>query len=315
LENKVHGGYAMQNTFVKSILNWFDNQSAEQFTQRYHIDYLRVAPFVLLHLACFAVIWVGLSWFAVFFAAMFYVIRMFAITAFYHRYFAHKSFQTSRVVQFFFATLAATAVQRGPLWWAGHHREHHIYSDQLQDPHSPVQHGFFWSHIGWFLASENFATKLDRVKDLAKFPELRFLDRFDSLIPILFAIAIFVFGEFLALHAPDLETNGWQLLVWGFVISTVFLYHATFSVNSLAHVWGRRRYKTRDHSRNNALIAVITLGEGWHNNHHHFSGSAKQGFYWWEVDITYYGLKLLAVVGIIWNLRTVPIALRESKKY
>lgn len=305
----------MQNTFVKSIISWFDNQSAEQSTERYHIDYLRVAPFLLLHLTCFAVIWVGWSWFAVFFAAILYVIRMFAITAFYHRYFAHKTFQTSRVVQFMFATLAATAVQRGPLWWAGHHREHHIYSDQPQDPHSPVQHGFIWSHIGWFLASENFATKLDRVKDLAKFPELRFLDRFDSLIPILFAIAIFVFGEFLALQAPDLETNGWQLLIWGFVISTVLLYHATFSVNSLAHVWGSRRYKTRDHSRNNALIAALTLGEGWHNNHHHFPGSTKQGFYWWEVDITYYGLKLLAVVGIIWNLRTVPTAIRESKQY
>jgi stearoyl-CoA desaturase (Delta-9 desaturase) len=305
-----------QKITPRVLLNWFDNEAmVETYASKHTIDWLRVIPFVLLHLACFALIWVGWSWFAVGFAVFLYAVRMFAITAFYHRYFAHKSYQTSRAVQFVFALIGATAVQRGPLWWAAHHREHHIHSDQVPDAHSPVQHGFLWSHIGWFLSRSNFATKFDRVKELAKFPELRFIDRFDVLVPILLAVSIFILGETLAYHMPHLETDGWQLLVWGFVISTIALYHATFSVNSLSHAWGKRRYKTRDHSRNNFFIALLTLGEGWHNNHHHFPGAAKQGFYWWEIDFTYYGLRALAACKLIWNLREVPIQIRESKKY
>jgi stearoyl-CoA desaturase (Delta-9 desaturase) len=305
-----------QKITPRVLLNWFDNEAmVETDASKHTIDWLRVIPFVLLHLACFALIWVGWSWFAVGFAVFLYAVRMFAITAFYHRYFAHKSYQTSRAVQFVFALIGATAVQRGPLWWAAHHREHHIHSDQVPDAHSPVQHGFLWSHIGWFLSRSNFATKFDRVKELAKFPELRFIDRFDVLVPILLAVSIFILGETLAYHMPHLETDGWQLLVWGFVISTIALYHATFSVNSLSHAWGKRRYKTRDHSRNNFFIALLTLGEGWHNNHHHFPGAAKQGFYWWEIDFTYYGLRALAACKLIWNLREVPIQIRESKKY
>jgi stearoyl-CoA desaturase (Delta-9 desaturase) len=305
-----------QKITPRVLLNWFDNEAiVETDATKHTIDWLRVIPFVLLHLACFALIWVGWSWFAVGFAVFLYAVRMFAITAFYHRYFAHKSYQTSRAVQFVFALIGATAVQRGPLWWAAHHREHHIHSDQAPDAHSPIQHGFLWSHIGWFLSRSNFATKFDRVKELAKFPELRFIDRFDVLIPILLAVSIFILGETLAYHMPHLETDGWQLLVWGFVISTIALYHATFSVNSLSHAWGKRRYKTRDHSRNNFFIALLTLGEGWHNNHHHFPGAAKQGFYWWEIDFTYYGLRALAACKLIWNLREVPIQIRESKKY
>ncbi|WP_047533603.1 fatty acid desaturase [Methylotenera sp. N17] len=301
----------------KFLLSWFDNQVASDMRMPnvHHIDWARVIPFVALHLACLGLFWVGWSWFAIVFAIALYAVRMFAITGFYHRYFAHKSFQTSRFGQFVFALIGATAVQRGPLWWAAHHRDHHVHSDEEQDAHSPVKHGFFWSHIGWFLSSANFATKFERVKELAQFPELRFLDRFDILMPIALAVAIFITGELLAHHTPELNTNGLQLLVWGFVISTVVLYHATFSVNSLAHVWGKRRYQTRDHSRNNFIIALFTLGEGWHNNHHHYPGAAKQGFYWWEIDFTYYGLRVLAACGLIWNLRKVPHNIRESKQY
>ncbi len=303
---------------LKSLLtllaSWFDNTVVSAESDEHNIDWWRVIPFVLLHLACFGLFWVGFSTFALIFAIALYALRMFAITGFYHRYFAHKAFQTSRLGQFIFAILGATAVQRGPLWWAAHHRNHHAHSDELADAHSPMQHGFFWSHIGWFLSTANFGTRLDRVKELAKFPELRFLDRFDIIVPIVFALSIFGLGELLANTAPHLETNGWQLLIWGFFISTVALYHATFSVNSLAHVWGKRRYATRDQSRNNFVIALFTLGEGWHNNHHHYPGSAKQGFYWWELDFTYYGLRLLAALGLIWGLRTVPIKIRESKK-
>ena len=302
------------NSLRVSISGWLDNSHYAENTTlaENQIDWPRVIPFVCLHLACFGIIYVGFSWFALIFALALYVIRMFAITAFYHRYFAHKAFKTSRIGQFIFAVFGASAVQRGPLWWASHHRNHHAHSDELIDAHSPHQHGFLWSHLGWFLSRANFSTQIERVKELAKFPELRFLDRFDVIIPIALAASIYGLGETLALTAPHLNTNGFQLFIWGFILSTVLLYHGTFCVNSLAHVWGKRRYATRDHSRNNALIALITLGEGWHNNHHHFPGSASQGFYWWEVDFTYYGLRVLAALGIIWDLKTVPAAIKNA---
>jgi stearoyl-CoA desaturase (Delta-9 desaturase) len=308
------------NKMFFSLVSWFDNdQTINAYSKNASavqgIDWLRVIPFVLLHLACFAIFWVGYSHFALGFAIMLYVVRMFAITGFYHRYFAHKAFQTSRFWQFMFAVLGATAVQRGPLWWASHHRNHHAHSDEAADAHSPIQHGFLWSHTGWFLSRVNFTTQLERVKEFAHYPELRFIDRFDVIVPIVFALGIFGLGELLSEVAPHLNTDGWQLLVWGFVISTVVLHHATFSVNSLAHTWGQRRYATRDHSRNNFFIALLTLGEGWHNNHHHYPGSASQGFYWWEIDFTYYGLRILEATGLIWNLRKVPVEIRESKHY
>lgn len=297
------------------LMGWLDNERYQPPANAtaVSIDWWRVLPFVGLHLALLGLLWVGWSPFALTFCALMYLIRMFAITGFYHRYFAHKTFQTSRVGQFLFALIGATAVQRGPLWWAAHHRSHHAHADQAQDIHSPHQHGFLWSHLGWFLSHANFSTRLDRVKELARFPELKWLDRFDSLVPLLLAMAIYLLGTLLEHQAPTLHTNGLQLLVWGFVVSTVMLYHATFCVNSLAHVWGSRRYHTRDQSRNNLLIALLTLGEGWHNNHHHFPGSAKQGFYWWEVDLTYYGLSVLAAMGIIWNVKHVPSEVREQR--
>ncbi|MGH8477687.1 MAG: acyl-CoA desaturase [Methylococcales bacterium] len=298
------------------LWRWLDSSllpECAEVSARNGIDWLRVAPFVLLHLCCFAVIWVGWSPFAIEFALALYLLRMFAITGFYHRYFSHKAFKTSRGAQFLFAVLGGSAVQRGPLWWAAMHRHHHRYSDRPEDAHSPVQRGLLWSHAGWFLCDRYFSTRPEWVRDLARFPELRFLDRFDILVPVLLALVIYGFGEYLAANRPLIETNGLQLLVWGFAISTVALYHATFSVNSLAHRMGKRRYATYDHSRNNVLISLITLGEGWHNNHHHYPGSARQGFYWWEIDITYYGLKLLERLGLIWNLRRVPDRIRDAR--
>jgi stearoyl-CoA desaturase (delta-9 desaturase) len=239
---------------------------------------------------------------------------MFAITGFYHRYFSHRSFRTSRAAQFAFALLGASAVQRGPIWWAAHHRHHHAYSDRPEDVHSPVQRGFLWSHMGWFLSRRHFQPPLDRVRDLLRFPELRWLDRFDIVVPIALALALFASGAALERLAPGLGTSAWQLLVWGFFVSTVACYHGTYTINSLCHVWGRRRYATRDNSRNNAILALVTLGEGWHNNHHHYPMSVRQGFYWWEVDITYYLLRLLAALGIVWDLKPVPGAVRDSNR-
>jgi stearoyl-CoA desaturase (Delta-9 desaturase) len=278
------------------------------------VDWLRCLPFVVMHAACLGVIWVGWSGTAVAVAVALYTIRMFAITGFYHRYFSHRTFKTSRVGQFLFALLGACAVQRGPLWWAAHHRHHHRYSDQEQDTHSPRQHGFLWSHMGWVTSRANFATNLRAVADLAKFPELRFLDRFDVFVAVSLAVFLYLVGVVLALLAPALGTSGLQMLIWGFFISTVVLYHGTYTINSLAHKIGRKRYETQDESGNSFLLALITLGEGWHNNHHHYPAAVRQGFYWWEIDLTYYVLVLLSWTGLIWDLRPVPAHIRSARR-
>ena len=276
-----------------------------------HIAWSRVVPFAMMHVVCFAVIWVGVSPIAVIMAVVMYLIRMFAITGLYHRYFSHKTFKTSRVGQFIFGVLGASAVQRGPIWWAAHHRHHHVHSDQPPDLHSPVQHGFMRSHMGWFLSRSGFYPDVKFVRDLMKFPELRWLDRFDIAVPVLLGVAMFGLGVLLERVAPEMGTTGWQMLIWAFFISTVVNYHATYTINSLSHVFGRQRYRTGDTSRNNWFLALLTLGEGWHNNHHHYPNSTRQGFYWWEVDITYYVLKLMSWMGIIWDLQPVPVEARD----
>jgi stearoyl-CoA desaturase (delta-9 desaturase) len=237
---------------------------------------------------------------------------MFAVTGFYHRYFSHKTFHTSRLGQLLLAVWGATSVQRGPLWWAYHHRHHHQHSDEETDPHSPHVHGFWWSHIGWITSRRNFPTDYSKVRDLARFPELVFLNRFDVIVPIFFAGAIFGFGWLLEVFLPQLGTNGWQMLIWGFFISTTLLFHGTSCINSLAHVLGRRRFATEDDSRNSFLLALVTLGEGWHNNHHRYQSATRNGFYWWEFDPTYYGLKLLSWLGLIWGLKPVPESVLEE---
>lgn len=278
------------------------------------VHWSRVVPFIGMHVACLGVFFVGASTTAVMTALALYCLRMFAITGFYHRYFSHRAFKTSRAGQFVFALLGASAVQRGPIWWAAHHRHHHAFSDQEQDVHSPVQRGFLWSHMGWFLSRRHFSPDLSRVRDLLRFPELRLLDRYDILVPVVLAVGLFFVGVLLQRVAPELNTNGWQMLVWGFFVSTVVCYHATYSINSLSHRFGKRRYDTRDDSRNNFWLALLTGGEGWHNNHHYYPAAARQGFYWWEIDLTYYGLKLLAALGIIWDLKPIPRAVRDSRQ-
>ncbi len=289
-----------------TLLQWFDsNASDDPDTDLEAIDWMRVIPFILMHIACLLVFVVGWSPVALWVAGGSYFIRMFAITAFYHRYFSHKVFKTSRACQFIFAVLGATATQRGPIWWAAHHRRHHRYSDQQQDVHSP-RHGFIWSHMGWFLCLKNFQTREKWVKDLAKFPELRWLDRYDIVVPVLYALSFWFLGDLLASYYPESNTNGWQMLIWGYFVSSIVLIHCTLAVNSLAHVYGSRRFETGDDSRNNLFLALISLGEGWHNNHHHYPVSAKQGFYWWEIDISYYLLRIMAFFGLIWDLKEVP---------
>jgi stearoyl-CoA desaturase (delta-9 desaturase) len=278
------------------------------------VAFARCVPFIFLHAGCLGVIWTGWSWTAVGIAAALYFVRMFAITGFYHRYFSHRSFHTSRVMQFFFAVVGNASAQRGALWWASTHRHHHKHSDEEEDAHSPRVGGFWWSHLGWLTSNKHFATDYSAIRDLAKFPELVFLNRFDWLVPALLGGGLYGLGALLERFAPGLGTNGWQIAVWGFFISTVVLLHGTLCINSLAHVLGGRRFNTKDDSRNNLFLALITLGEGWHNNHHRYMSSARQGFYWWEIDITYYLLKLLSFFGLIWDLREVPAAIYAEAK-
>ncbi len=256
------------------------------------INWISSLPFLLFHVVPLLAFVTGVTWKALAIFGVLYAARMFAITAGYHRYFSHRSYRASRPVQFVLAFVGTTAAQKGPLWWASHHRAHHRYSDTDQDIHSP-QKGFWWSHVGWILCDKYGATDLDAVRDLAAFPELRFLDRYNAIGPWTAAIAAFLIG-------------GWSGLVVGFFGSTVALWHATFTINSLNHTVGTRRYATTDTSRNNPVLALLTFGEGWHNNHHHYQASARQGFRWGEIDLSWYALRSLAAVRVVRDLRQPP---------
>ncbi len=256
-------------------------------------------PFFAMHLiALLGAIMLPFKWWYPLVAIALYYVRMFGVTGGYHRYFAHRSYKTSRVFQFLLAFLAQTSVQKGALWWAGHHREHHRNSDQPNDIHSPVQHGFWWSHVGWIISAKYDETPEKSIRDFMKYPELRFLNRFHLLPPLVMGVALYLIGRFTGGAGA-----GWGLVLWGFVVSTVVLWHGTFTINSLSHVFGKRRYPTSDDSRNNWFLALVTMGEGWHNNHHHFAAAARQGFYWWEIDLSYYVLKSLSAFGIVWDLK------------
>ena len=257
------------------------------------IVYPSTVPFLLVHLACFGAIWTGLTAEALVLCGTLYALRMFAIGAGYHRYFAHRAYKTSRVVQFLLAFLAQTSAQRGALWWAAKHRRHHSHSDTELDVHSPRQHGFLYAHLGWIFTPRHGATDYGAIGDFARYPELVWLDRHYYLPAGLLGVLAWLIA-------------GWPGLVVGFCWSTVLLWHATFAINSLAHVAGRRRYVTGDDSRNNWLLAIVTMGEGWHNNHHAYQSSVRQGFHWWEYDPTFYALRFLSWFGIVWDLHSAP---------
>lgn len=260
-----------------------------------------VVFFALVHFACIGVFFVPFELSHIVLALTLYYVRMFGVTAGYHRYFSHRSYKTSRLGQFVLALLALSSAQRGVLWWASHHREHHRHSDTPNDVHSPAERGFWWAHLGWVLVHRRSEFRLKNVKDLAQYRELWWLERWHFVPPLLLALALYLLG-------------GLSALVWGFCVSTTLLWHGTFTINSLAHVYGRQRYLTGDSSRNNWFLSILTLGEGWHNNHHYYQTSARQGFYWWEFDPTLYLLKLLSWFRIVWDIRTVPRPIRDSNR-
>jgi stearoyl-CoA desaturase (Delta-9 desaturase) len=264
------------------------------------IIYPSAIPFVLVHLTCICAIWTGITWQAVAIGIALYWLRIFAIGAGYHRYFAHRAYATGRTAQFVLAALAQSTAQRSVLWWAAKHRHHHLHSDTAADVHSPRQEGFLYSHVGWIFAAKHDATDLVKIADFVRFPELMWLHRYELVPAVVLAVLCFLVGS-------------WPGLIGGFFWSTVVLYHATFCINSLAHVWGKKRYVTGDDSRNNWLLATITMGEGWHNNHHAYQSSARQGFRWCEFDPTYYILKLLSWVGLVWDLKSPPAAVLRNE--
>lgn len=256
----------------------------------------------MIHAAAVAVIVVvPLTWTSAILLISLYLLRMFGITAGYHRYFAHRSYRTSRAFQFALAWLGCSAMQKGPLWWAQNHRQHHRHSDDEADPHSPVVRTFWWAHIGWILSGRYRRADTREIRDYAVYPELRWLNRFHWLPGLM-------------LGAVCYAIDGLSGLGWGFIVSTVLLYHGTFLVNSVCHLWGKRRFATKDQSKNNWWAALLTLGEGWHNNHHHYMSCARQGFKWWEVDPTYYALRFLGLIGVVWDIREpTPKALAANR--
>ena len=257
------------------------------------IMYPSAVPFVLVHLVGFAAIWTGITWQAIVLCVVLYWLRIFAIGAGYHRYFAHRSYATSRAFQFVLAVLSQSTAQKSVLWWAAKHRHHHLHSDTVTDVHSPRHKGFFYSHVGWIFDRRHDTTDLVKIADFARYPELMWLHKLELVPAITLGVICFLIA-------------GWPGLVVGFFWSTVLVYHATFCINSLAHVHGRKRYVTGDDSRNNWLLAFFTMGEGWHNNHHAYQSSVRQGFKWWEIDGTFYLLKALSWTGLIWDLKSPP---------
>ena len=267
------------------------------------------SPILFMHLAALGVFFTGFSWVAVAALALTYVTRVFALTAGFHRYFSHRSFKTSRVFQFLMASVGTSSAHLGPMWWAANHRHHHQHSDTEEDIHSPVTSGPFWAHIGWVMCRAYRGLRKDRVKDLHKYPELRFIERFHVLAPLSLIAALYGLGAWLEAAYPALGATGLQLVMWGFFLSTVLVYHVTFCVNSVTHMVGTKRFATSDESRNSFWVALLTFGEGWHNNHHRWPLSARQGMYWWEIDITYYLQRVLEKLGLIWDLKVYPKAI------
>jgi stearoyl-CoA desaturase (Delta-9 desaturase) len=257
-------------------------------------------PFFGVHAAAVAgVLWLGWSWKWFALALALYFVRMFGVTGGYHRYFSHRTYRTSRAFQFFLACLAQSSLQKGALWWAAHHRGHHKHSDTKLDPHSFREDGFWHSHVGWIISRNTEETDFKKISDLARYPELRWLNTYHVVPGVVLGVALWLIG-------------GWPALVWGLFVSTTMLWHGTFSINSLAHWWGRRRYETTDDSKNSLLLALVTMGEGWHNNHHYYPRAANQGFFWWEIDVTYYVLRLLGAVGLVWDIHTPPKKVLEG---
>ncbi len=277
-----------EDDVVSSLVGEADGE-AEGATPKHRYEWGAMIPWFLTHAAVLGAVWSGVTWESLVVMAGLFFFRIFSVTAFHHRYFSHRTYSTSRWFQFLMAWAAQTSTQRGVLWWAAHHRAHHLYSDTERDLHSAKQDGFWHSHVGWVFA-DNSETDWKRIKDFAQYPELVWLNKYWIVPPIVTGVLTLVLF-------------GWPGLFIGFFASQVLVWHSTYTINSLCHVWGNRRFETKDTSRNNLWLALLTWGEGWHNNHHHHMNSCRQGFYWWEIDLSYYVIKMMSWVGLVWDIK------------
>lgn len=276
------------------------------------VNWWNSAALVGIHAGALLVFWTGASVPALVAAAAVYWTQIFGVSAGYHRYFAHRSFRTSRAFQFLLAYLGASAAQMGPLWWVSYHRRHHARADGPGDVHSPRQAGLLWAHVGWVLDENSAAMDPRYVQDWLRYPELRWLDRLRWVPPLTVIALLAGLGFMLQAVRPEWGAGPLQMVAWGFFVATTVCYQVTFCVNSLSHRFGRRRFETHDDSRNIAWLALLTNGEGWHNNHHRFPSSEKHGVAWWEVDVTHYILRGLSLLGVVWAIRTHGLAARHD---
>jgi len=288
--------------------NSLDSLAMSVKTDEYRIRWVEIVPFLAVHaIAIAGIAYYGWSWSGFALSMAVYGVMIFAITGGLHRYFSHRAYKTNRAFQFVLALLGTFVTQKGVLWWAAHHRHHHKYSDTPDDVHSPIQRSFWWAHVGWILVQKNKAIRWEKIPDLAKYPELRWLQKHEMKIVVAFATSMFFIPQLFG------ASGTWGLL-WGYFVMTTFLWHGTFTINSFTHLWGRKRYASGDESRNSLLFALITFGEGWHNNHHYYQRSTSQGFYWWEIDITYYILKVLSWTGVVWDVKRPPRHIRDARQ-
>ena len=260
------------------------------------LSHLTAVVFWTVQASAAAVLFVPFEWSLVGLWAASHFIRAIGLTLAFHRYYAHRAFQMNRVARFVWTFIGTAAMQKGPLWWAGHHVNHHRFADREGDPHSPLVSGLYYAHVGWFLNDarhERLEASNPVVRDFSRAPEIVFLDRFFFLPPLMLAVTMYLVG-------------GFPWLVWGFCLPTVTLAHATFAINTVNHMFGSRRFDTIDESRNNVVTAIFAAGEGWHNNHHRYQRAARNGFYWWEVDPTWYMIRLMVAVGLAWDAHPVP---------
>jgi len=251
-----------------------------------------VITYVLLHATCLLAFYTGVTWRALALFGISYPIRVLGVGIAYHRYFAHRAFKTSRAMQFVLGVWGVLSFQKGPLWWAQTHRDHHRYADTPQDLHSPRLQGLFYAHFGWFQVRENQDVVPSKIQDLYRFPELRLLEDWR-----------FYFGLNLATWIALGWAFGLEGVVWGGAIPTALALQIVHAIQSISHaVGGYRRCPTTDDSRNHVWIGLLSLGE-WHNNHHYLMASARQGFAWWEVDVQWAVIRVLGWLGLVWDLR------------
>jgi len=271
-------------------------------TMRRGINWFLVIALVSFHLGAVAALFF-FHWSAlIVFATIWILAQNVGIAMGYHRLLTHRGYATPKWLEYCIAICGALALQGGPIYWVAVHRMHHKYTDKPGDPHSP-RDGKWWSHMGWImnatLRDETEALK-QYAPDLSRQPFYRWLNRLHWVPLTVVGLSLFAFG-------------GWSWLLWGAFLPVTIGLHVTWMVNSVTHLWGRRRFSTSDDSRNNLWVALLTGGEGWHNNHHANPVSARHGLAWYEVDFNYFAIRLLKILGLAKHVKTASLKVTSKE--